>query len=85
MTKNVSGLLQRPGVRDRNTAESKRTSGIHLVIPSRKVVVVEQPVRTARVSARNREKMGTVALAGAALMGPVVWLGHALVASLRRQ
>lgn len=68
--------------------EAERSGSIHLVMPSQAMpappVVVPKvilPRFTSRRShhIRESEKMSTVALASAALIAPLIWLGHALL------
>ncbi len=72
MTKSVS---QRRDDADWNSAEAKRMGGIHLVTSARATPMPE--AESVPTSTRQ--------LAGAALIAPVIWMGHALVAWMERR
>jgi hypothetical protein len=73
--------------------EAERSGTIHLVMPSQVMSaapVVVPKVNLPRFTTRSftsrkshhiqeSEKMSTLALAGAALIAPLIWLGHALL------
>ena len=73
--------LNRPISRLR-AAEKKRTSGIHLVQPAAQAAETTSQKPRKRVSLDWNERTSTLALAGAALIGPGIWVGHALLVRL---
>ncbi len=72
---------------DLHPVEAER-GGIHLVPPPVAIssrVVVAPKIGVVRTSSRKSEhireseKMSTLALASAALLAPIVWIGHAIL------
>jgi hypothetical protein len=94
MKKRVPDMPQSNAAPDLLPVEADRSSSIHLVMPSPArpappVVVpkVKLPRLTSRKShhIRESENMSRFTLAIAALIAPLIWLGHALLLWLDRK
>ena len=88
MKKMVPEMLQSNEAPNLLQVETQRRGSIHLVLPSYTkpsppvpVPKVNPPRITSRKNhhIRESEKMSTLALASAALLAPLMWLGHELL------